>query len=142
MEGAVAAGRCELAYLVLCDKIEVDEAGRASFIDTFSVLWPPTFPMTIHGRCAVLELADGVPGREFSWLLSVVKPGAPSRSDFTGKHTFGPRGSANFVVPLDGVLLENPGRYRVIFSVDGRDVGARWLYIEHGPMPGTAPSPG
>jgi hypothetical protein len=120
----------------LCDAATVDVAGKLNVLGAFDTIWSNNMP-TVYPQCAIAlrirftSMERGEHQVTVNFINSDGKHMIPTASGSINIHfPEGQRsGSANLVLNLQMLKIENGGEYSIDLAVDGMNVASLPLFI-------------
>jgi hypothetical protein len=130
----------ELHLCLLCEDARPDPLGRLDITGVFNELYAPGFPATQDRMVLVVTIgwAHEDHGR-FQFRVDLKGPsGQPcltveGHSDVDARPADRPPPRTQLVMPLEGVIFPEPGRYDLSIQVKGRRMSGPPLYVQAAP---------
>jgi hypothetical protein len=119
-----------LAGLLFADKIITEDNGKKAIIGTFTRFFAQAFPASFPPWAIYAAVTNVAGEHEFALHLFEAESNQMILP-LTGKFNVKQKGDLVELTPtIMGAVFPRPGKYTLLFLVDGEQVGARTLLVE------------
>ncbi len=119
-----------LAGLLFADKIITEDNGKKAVIGTFTRFFAPAFPASFP-PWAIYAAVTNVSGEHAFTLQLFETDSNQVILPLSGKFEANQKSDVVELTPtIMGAVFPKPGKYTLLFMVDGEQIGARTLFVE------------